>query len=171
MTDIEQVIKNNFADHSDIVDENGELRPEVQVVDSETGETVAGYDPNRPITESDYKTAWEKNWERLTEQEQDRITRGDYSELKNCLKHRTRHTLLEYLRQQDRRRIVLLREHLIEIAAYHPEIAEYVMEIVFVCTRLMGGDVETDGALPDDLLVLDEISDSDEEEEVISVVR
>lgn len=160
MCDVESIIKQNFEPNSDVLDEHGNLRPEVSIVDSETGEHIAGY---QEPTEEDYKTAWEKNWEKLSQVDQERITRGDYSELKTCLKLRTRHALLEHLRKVDRRRIVLLREHLLEIAAYNPSLALTVMEIVFICTRLMGGDVQTDADAENDLIIFDDISDSEDE--------
>jgi hypothetical protein len=159
MCEVEQMIKQNFEPDSDILDSNGEIRPEVTVLDSETGEHILGY---KEPTEDDYKTAWEQNWEKLSQTEQERITRGDYVELKNCLKCRSRHQLVEHLRKQDRRRIVLLREHLLEIAAYNDSVAATVMEIVFICTRLMGADL-SDLDKDDDLVILDDISDSDED--------
>lgn len=161
MATIEDVIKSNFEGDNEVLDENGEIRPEVSVVDTVTGEHISINSGNKDPT--CYKTEWEKKWEGLAKGEHERICRGDYIELKECLQHKTRHTLLDHLRKADRRRIVLLREHLIELCAYNTELQPYVLEIVFICTRLMGGDYETDAKLPDDVLIDEEISDSDEE--------
>lgn len=168
MTDFEEIIKTNFEPNSDVLDEDGNVRQGVEVVDMTSGDRLYS---NLPVTEEDYKTEIERKWDKLDENERERITRGDYVELKNCLKNRTRHTLLAHLRKQDRRRIVLLREHLIEICAYNSGLVREqqsgwmdIFEIVLICTRLMNGDVDTDEKLADDILIDDILSDSDEDD-------
>jgi hypothetical protein len=167
MTEVES------PDFNDIHNPDGSLKDGVQIIDCQSGEVVAGATSSTPaaVEEDEYLTSFEKHWKSLNSVEREKITRSDYKEVLYCLKQNSRWKLLEHLRHQDRRRIVLLREHLLQISAYNADLRQSrqdgwigILDIVFICTRLMSGDTETDSLLPDDHLVEELVPDSSDEE-------
>lgn len=89
---------------------------------------------------------------------------GDMCELRNIFLLNKRHDLAKALSEVDKRRILLLREHLLQLAATHKNLKDLCLEIVMIICRLMQGDIETDLAMPNDDLDVGLTEDSDEEE-------
>jgi len=145
----------DLLDDRELFDESGNLQQGVQILDPESGEIVADGSNGASSTEAvlpgddkgAYRTEIEKKYYSKSENEKDaqeKELRGDYLEFKKILLLRTRGELFEELRKTDRRRIVLLREHLLQLLAYHKQYEYQSIEIITMITRMMLGDFETD---------------------------
>lgn len=152
----------DLLDNRDVFDETGNLQENVQVVDPETGDVVVDGKSQASLvddtlegdTKSSYRTEIEKKYYNTPEEEKEKELRGDYCEFKKVLGLKTRSELFDELRKTDRRRIVLLREHLLQLLAYHAQYADHAIEIIKMITRMMHGDFVTDLELEDTIFDL-----------------
>jgi len=169
----------DLLDNRDVFDESGNLQENVQVVDPETGEVVADGKSNTNVTDdilegdtkSSYRTETEKKYYNMPEEEKEKELRGDYCEFKKILGMNTRSELFDELRKTDRRRIVLLREHLLQLLSYHAQYADHAIEIIKMITRMMMGDFSTDLELENTIftnLECDDSSPSDDDSSGLS---
>lgn len=151
-------IKNSFDKEQidEILDEDGNLRSCVDIIDSQTKETIYSGAASVPI---DWKTPAETDYEKRDVKEKEEELRGDYLELKAVLNIDNRYDMLEHLRHVDRRRIVLIREHLLQLLAYENRFETTCVEIINIITRLMSGDVETDSEMENTIFDLGDIED------------
>lgn len=144
-------VLNEVLQASDVFDEEGDLKPGVKIFDSETGEAVAegsvkpiNYQPGDPLFLDDKFS-------------------GDYCELRNLFLLTRRHSIVGELAKIDRRRVILLREHLLMLSAYNSSYAKTCMELVFIICRLMCGDKETDLNMPDDEINIADCESDDDD--------
>jgi len=127
--------------NDDIFNQNGELRPGVEVIDTETGECVqrgevkfpaSKFEPDHPLHLGDE-------------------VRGDYHELRDLLLQGSRHKILKAAALLTAAQIALLREHCWHIASYFNQWKEKCLEVGLILTRLLVGDTEYDLQLADDV--------------------
>lgn len=167
MTEVQNIINSirevfNEEQIKEILDDNGDLRSNIDIVDSQTNEVIASANPNAV----EWKTPAEIDYAKKPEEEKEKEFRGDYCEMREVMRINNRYDMVEHLRKVDRRRIVLIREHLLQLLAYETQYAKFATEIINIITRLMMGDIETDFEMPNTDFDIGENSvDSDEEEE------
>lgn len=147
-------VLNEMLTNNDVLNTDGSLKPGVKIIEAETSNIVAEGEV-KPI-----------NYQKGDPLFLDDSYSGDYCELRNLFLLNKRHDIVQELGKTDRRRIILLREHLLQLAAYNESYAAICMELVFIICRLMVGDSETDLKKPNDDININDIEsdDSDDEE-------
>lgn len=93
--------------------------------------------------------------------------RGDYHDLRNLLRNKTRPDMLEFLKK-NQGKIPQMREHLLICASYNNELSEICVRLILMLTRCIMGDFETDLEGPE-WFDLDLICASDEDEDEVEV--
>ena len=153
---------------ADIFNDDGKLKPGVKVVDSENGEVVMEGPVEEAATSSTSNKFPSNHFDKDSPLFLGDNISGDFHELRDVLLQRTRHNIFNAIKCLDYRRVCLMREHLLQLAAYHIDHRATAHDIADICTRLLSGDKETDLSLNDDVFdIPDDLADSDDDDEVI----
>jgi hypothetical protein len=150
-----------LLNNDEVCDENGALRPGVKVVNKETGEVVA--------------EGVEQKVHKIGLQPGDRgylgdDFSGDYNDMRDVMMAGTRHKMLEQICTLSARRLILLREHFLQLGAYNKEARGLCLEVVWIVTRVLGGDDQTDKEMEDDVIDVGQF-DSDEASESLEPIE
>ena len=140
-------LRENYENADEIIDHNGDLRDGVEIIDSSTNETVRKAEPSPcPLDER---------------------TRSDYFDLRDVLLKQYRHDIVNHVKTMDRKRIVLLREHFLQLMSYdgNPHTVDVCHGIVCIMTRLMLGDEESDISMENTDFGIGECPDEDENDD------
>jgi hypothetical protein len=121
-----------------------ELKAGVQVVDTETNDVVASGDmsssglfPSLNLKPGDPGFM-------------DDDVRGDYFDVRNIICTGSSHALVKACDGLPVPRLMLVREHLIHLSAYHDEWRDILLKIALIITRVIVGDKTTDLERPDE---------------------
>lgn len=143
-----------------------QLKPGVKIIDAENGEVVM----EGPMGETPVAVSSSDKFPANKFQPDDELylgdeISGDYHELRDVLLQKSRWNIFKAIKCLDYRRVCLLREHLLQLAAYHVDYRTTAYNVVDICTRLLSGDSETDLQLADDVFDIPDytLSESDDE--------
>jgi hypothetical protein len=138
--------------------EDGELRPGVQVIEADSGKVVAeGKDKDRFPS---------NNLGPNDEGFLDDSFSGDYCEMRDVLMLNTRWAIVDAVCKLSARRCIQLREHLLQLAAYHEQWRETAIEIALIVTRILANDNETDKQhLPNTEFNIGKYTEAEEDED------
>ena len=144
-----------ICSENEIFNQNGDLRPGVQVVDAESGKVIeegevkfpsSKFPPGHPLFFGD-------------------DIRGDYHEFRDLLLQGTRHAILKAAVLLPHKKLALLREHCWHIASYFEKWQYPCLFVGLILTRVLVGDTEYDLTQPDDPIMLEEDESMTEEVE------
>lgn len=142
--------------NDEVCDESGALKPGVKVVNKETGEVVAEGVPK------EHKVGLQPGDKGFLGDEYS----GDYNDMRDVMLEGTRHKILQKLTTYSARRLILLREHFLQLGAYNKEARGLCLEIVWIVTRVLSGDNQTDKEMEDDVIDIGQFdSEADDEDE------
>lgn len=135
-------IPKSFLTDDEVCDKDGALKPGVKVVNQETGEVVAEGVSN------EHKKGLQPGDEGFLGDDYS----GDYNDMRDVMLAGTRHKMLEKICTFSVRRLILLREHFLQLGAYNKEARGLCLEVVWIVTRVLGGDDKTDKEMEDDVI-------------------
>jgi hypothetical protein len=144
------------------VNEDGSLKPGVQVIRADDGRVIAEGKEEANLHGKDETRFPSSNLKPGDELYLDEEFTGDYCEFRDCLLLRTRHKMAEALPKLSKRRLCLLREHLLQSAAYHPQFYDACIQISLIATRVLAGDFETDLGMEDTEFEMGDMTEEDE---------
>ena len=149
---------------SNCLKDDGSLKPGVQIITADDGRIIAegkeevnqhGKDPNRfPSNNFQPGDDFYLNEE----------FSGDYCEFRDVLLLGTRHKIAEALPKLSKRRLCLLREHLLQTCAYLEQYREVCFEIALIATRVLACDFETDKGMEDTVFDMGDMCEDEQEE-------
>ena len=142
-------------DIHEVFDQNGDLRPGVQVVDAESGEVMEEGEKKFPASKL------QKDDPLFLGDEYS----GDYCELRDLLLQRSRHQIVKRSVLLSQTRLALLREHCWHVACYFERWRPVMLEVGMILTRVLTGDTETDLKEANDVVVPDAYEEGDDEGE------
>jgi hypothetical protein len=167
-----ETVERFYNNKDELYDANGELKPNVEVY----GITEDGKQEN--VTEE-----WRKfsHTEPTIEQRDKPIetpkdylgedVTSDYFDLRNLMRNKTANAMMEHMKKVDRKRLIVIREHLLASSAYNKESSEICDGVIKMITRAYYGDFDLDEDFVKMFDSLDLTESESESEEIIEATE
>lgn len=157
-----------MQDFSELFDDSGKLKPGVQIIPLDEDEGVGEKDWNiSSSTKPCISCIPHVDEEKPTDWLDDSYS-GDLCDLRNLMRNQNVDDLVEFLKKTDRRRILQIREHLLQVVSYNAEFRNVGVKLILLITRCTLGDFDI---TLDDIKIFtwDEEDEYDENEKTIVV--
>lgn len=170
---LNEILHNTYINKMDILKEidptllnkDGELKPGVQIIQADDGRVIAEGKEQPNLHGKDPERFPSSNLQPGDPLYLDESFSGDYCEFRDLLLQKTRWKMVEAMKRLTYPRLALLREHLLQAAAYQEDFKAVCLEVALIATRVLASDWETDMDLDDTEFDVGKMEiDSDEEE-------
>lgn len=158
----------------EIYDELGELKEGVKIVEANSGNVVAeGKAKSKgkePLAEDDKFPS--NNFNEGDDLFLGDEFSGDYCEVRDVFLLRYRHAITKAIQKLSARRCLQMREHLLQLAAYHETFKHTALEIALILTRTLASDFTYDlEVLPDTEFELGDVDMADDADDELETER
>jgi hypothetical protein len=148
-----------------LLDSEGDLKPGVQIITADDGRIIAEGKDKPNLHGKDPERFPSNNFQPGDPMYLDENFTGDYCEFRDVLLLRRRHLMVDAMTKLSKARLALLREHLLQLSAYHEQYKSVSYEVALIATRVLASDWETDKEMEDTEFDLGDMEGEDADDE------